>query len=111
MENKKIEEILNSLDGVQKASAPDFFYTRLKAKMDSETSRVAPKRVWYVQPVYVAAILLFVVAANAFVFLNSKTPSQENTAKVDSNEFLQLTVASDFNQSENNFTYFLSQGK
>ena len=33
--NKKIEEILGSLDGIKKAPAPDFFYTRLKAKMEA----------------------------------------------------------------------------
>ncbi|MBS1759015.1 MAG: hypothetical protein JST23_02735 [Bacteroidetes bacterium] len=111
MENKKLEEILNSLDGVQKTSAPDFFYTRLKARMERGTERLTQKRSWYLQPIYIAAILLFVIAANAFVYMNSKRSTQENTAKVDHNEMIQLTVASDFNQSDNSFTYFLSQGK
>lgn len=111
MKSKKLEEILNSLDGVQKTPAPDFFYTRLKVKMDRSTELLAQKRNWYLRPVFIAAIMLFVIAANAFVYMNSKTPSQENTAKVDRNEMIQLTVASDFNQADNSFTYFLSQGK
>jgi len=33
---KKIEDVLNSLDGIRRAKAPDFFFTRLKARLDSE---------------------------------------------------------------------------
>ena len=34
--SKKIEDVLESLGGISRAKAPDFFYTRLKARMDSE---------------------------------------------------------------------------
>ena len=33
---KKIEDVLESLGGMSRAKAPDFFYTRLKARMDGE---------------------------------------------------------------------------
>lgn len=36
LNNKKIEDVLNSLGGMSRAKAPDFFYTRLKARMDGE---------------------------------------------------------------------------
>jgi hypothetical protein len=32
----KIEEVLGSLDGIQRAKAPAFFYTRLMARLESE---------------------------------------------------------------------------
>jgi len=34
--SKKIEAVLESLGGMSRAKAPDFFYTRLKARMDGE---------------------------------------------------------------------------
>ena len=34
--SKKIEDVLESLGGISRAKAPAFFYTRLKARMDSE---------------------------------------------------------------------------
>lgn len=34
--DKKIEETLNSLDGVNRAEPQPFFYTRLKARMENE---------------------------------------------------------------------------
>jgi hypothetical protein len=36
LNNKKIEDVLESLGGIRRAKAPDFFYTRLKARMDGE---------------------------------------------------------------------------
>jgi len=33
---QKIEDVLESLGGIRRAKAPDFFYTRLKARLDSE---------------------------------------------------------------------------
>lgn len=34
--SKKIEDVLESLGGMRRAKAPDFFYTRLRARMDGE---------------------------------------------------------------------------
>jgi hypothetical protein len=34
--SKKIEDVLESLGGMSRAKAPDFFFTRLKARMDGE---------------------------------------------------------------------------
>ena len=36
--NKQIEETLNSLDGVNRAEPRPFFYTRLEARMENESS-------------------------------------------------------------------------
>ena len=47
-QNKKVEDILSSLDGVQKAVAPDFFYTRLKARMEKQDKA---RREMYLQAV------------------------------------------------------------
>src|SRR5688572_15510954 len=33
---QKIDEVLNSLDGIQRAKAPAFFYTRLRGRMERE---------------------------------------------------------------------------
>ena len=36
MNNKEHNEILDSLQGMKRAAAPEFFYTRLRARMDQE---------------------------------------------------------------------------
>ena len=47
--NKQAEEIINSLDGVKRASAPDFFYTRLKARMEKGLDP-GYRRSWVLRP-------------------------------------------------------------
>ena len=42
--NKKIEDILGSLDTNQRAPAPDFFYTRLKARMEGKYEKETTKK-------------------------------------------------------------------
>lgn len=37
MNNKEHNEILDSLQGMKRAAAPEFFYTRLRARMEQET--------------------------------------------------------------------------
>ena len=75
--NKKIEEILGSLDGVQRAEVPSFFYTRLKARME-KGQYTAPQKHWALRPVYALATLAIVILLNAVVLL--KGQSQENNA-------------------------------
>ena len=100
---KKInsEEIINSLDGLQRATAPDFFYTRLRAKMEKGIEAATPQPAWYFRPVYVMAVLMIVLAVNAVVFFTSNI-KKESTASLDYNELSQQTIVSDFSQADNN---------
>jgi hypothetical protein len=77
--DQKIEEILQSLDGMGRASAPDFFYTRLQARMEKELVRpVAQKRPLVLRPVFAFAALLIVLLVNAaIIFQGSNNASEE----------------------------------
>ncbi|HQU56774.1 MAG: hypothetical protein R2796_06775 [Chitinophagaceae bacterium] len=81
MENKKdhIEEILGSLDNVQRATAPDFFYTRLKARMEKGLEEPVQKS-WTLRPAFILVTLLLVLALNAFVIFkgNASLSSSDN---------------------------------
>ena len=66
MENKDFnreDRILNSLSGLQKATAPDFFYTRLIGRMQNEIE-VKRKPFFVLRPVFVTASLLIVLIVN-----------------------------------------------
>ena len=79
--NTKEEKILNSLTNLQKAAAPDFFYTRLIGRMQQE---IAPKRkpVFLLQPAFVTAALTLVLIVNVFSILKfSKAPVQKATVQ------------------------------
>jgi hypothetical protein len=111
--NKKIEEILSSLDGTKRAAAPDFFYTRLKARMlarhESGVKGLTNNkgRSWLLRPVYIVPALLLVIFFNVFVFLTS----QNETTTADNNESVQQSIAAEYSLNENNTVYDLNQDK
>ena len=61
--NNRTERILKSLDGFQKAAAPDFFYTRLVGKMQHKTE---PQKKPFIllRPVFITAALSLVLIIN-----------------------------------------------
>ena len=85
--NNRTEEILNSLDGLQKADAPDFFYTRLLGRMQN---RLADNKrtAFILRPAFLTAALSIVLLFN-IVSLNqlhskTKTTGVEKAAGIDS---------------------------
>ena len=101
--NKRIEDILNSLDGSHRAAAPDFFYTRLKARMEP-----AVKPSWILRPVFALAGLVVVLLVNAAVILAGDAAS-ENTAVADT-ESIQ-SIAAEYRLNDNSYVYDLNQEK
>ena len=111
--NNRIEEILSSLDGSKRAAAPDFFYTRLKAKMLArlENGISKPKsREWMLRPVYIVSALLLVLAINLFVFLKG-SDNETTTATADNNESVQQSIAAEYSLNDINTVYDLNQDK
>lgn len=110
--NNKVEDILNSLDGVNRASTPDFFYTRLMARMEKglgPLKRSSP----FLRPAYVLAGLLVILAVNIFVFLNNSNNNDNDAiAATDDNESVQQSIASEYRINENPPTiYDLNQDR
>lgn len=103
--NSKIEDILNSLDGSQKIKAPDFFYTRLKARMERELLPAAAKRPWILRPAYAIGILLLVLGINAAILLRG-TDNTETTT----DDSMQ-TIASEYSLNDNTILYDLASEK
>ncbi len=101
--NKKTEKILNSLDGFRKVEAPDFFYTRLKARMSEfqpveEKELPAKKSKWILQPVYVVAMLVLLLVVNAVVFFQ---PAQNDVSTANTENDSQQTIASSYAMNDN----------
>ncbi|MFN8288992.1 MAG: hypothetical protein U0U70_01925 [Chitinophagaceae bacterium] len=106
--NKKIEEILDSLDGIKRASPDEFFYTRLKARMENEMVKMPAPRPVLLKPVWALSALTILLIINAAVIFNkSKTP--ESTASTES-ETLQ-SIAADYNINDVSSLYDLNEQK
>jgi hypothetical protein len=78
MQNKfspeRIERIIESLDGIQPAAAPPFFYTRLKAKMQPAVQK---NSFLLLRPAFITATLAVFLLLNVFsLFTINKMPEQ-----------------------------------
>ena len=102
--NKKVEEILNSLDGINRAAIPDFFYTRLMARME-KSLEPSIKKSWILRPAFALTTLAAVLLINAVVILKG----DDDTAANDS-ETLQ-SIAADYSLNDNISVYDLTQDK
>ncbi len=86
MQNKfspdRVESIMESLGGMQPAVAPDYFYTRLKGKMQPAEEK---KTFFMLRPAFITASLSFFLIVNVVSLLSiKKAPEQhfsEQTTK------------------------------
>lgn len=62
--NEEVQKTLNSLENMETTSAPDFFYTRLKARMENELGPQKTSFSWILKPAFVVPALAFVLAIN-----------------------------------------------
>lgn len=63
--DSRIDAVLNSLEGIQRAKAPDFMYTRLKGRMEQEFDQGGPLGRWLTRPVLALTIAAIILIANA----------------------------------------------
>lgn len=109
--DKMIDEILNSLDGCTPATAPDFFYTRLKARMEKE---VAPARTfWMLRPAYALSGMVIIILINIIAVFNQPSSATEDaTATVESDSFQSLATEYRLNEGNSSISmYNLNQDK
>jgi len=66
------EEVINSLEGIQRAEGSPFLFTRIQARMKQEENR--PEMVFFrfiTRPAFALAIALFFIAINGYLITNS----------------------------------------
>jgi hypothetical protein len=87
----KIEEVLGSLDGIRRAKAPAFFYTRLMARMENE-QEVAGGVIgrWLTRPALTLSLATVILLLNIAVILQSWKQDASSTNMAES---AQIAVA------------------
>jgi len=71
--NKEVERTLESLEGVQRATAGDLLYEKVMLRLENKEARVisiAPRLAWSA-----AAGLALLITLNVFVWLRSNQPA------------------------------------
>ncbi len=79
---KRIQSIMESIGGIQPAVAPDFFYTRLRAKMQPAEK----KTIFILRPAFITATLTLLLIVNIVSLLQTdKAPKQDSNAAYQTN--------------------------
>ncbi len=94
---KRIEETLSSLDGIQRAEPQSFFYTRVLGRLQRDE-----KNAWEVmgsflsRPVVVIAGLMLILVMNAFMLMQQEPATTNNLSAEQGtdNEYILATSSS-----------------
>ena len=103
--NRKIGEILESLDNCKRATAPDFFYTRLKARMEQNTGTYITKKPFVLRPAFVFPVLAAILVINFFVIFQRNNTLNSDASVFNEAETFQ-TIAADYSLNDNNTILF-----
>ncbi|HXS59148.1 MAG TPA: hypothetical protein VN726_23655 [Hanamia sp.] len=103
--NKKIEETMHSIDGIDKAQPNPFFFTRLEARMEKENNIWVKITSFMTRPLVTFACICLVIIINAFVILSSSlstnTSTKQNTELATVDEYTQInTTLYDFENTK-----------
>lgn len=108
-QNNKVEQLMNSIEGCRKIAAPDFFYTRLKARMEKEMIQPGVQS-WILRPAFAAIALVLVLLVNSFVLLQKNQKDDNLTMVVSETETMQ-SIASEYSLNVGNSFYDLTPDK
>ena len=67
--DSRVDAVLSSLEGMQRAKAPDFLYTRLKGRMEQEFDQGGPLGRWLTRPALALTIAAIILIVNATTVL------------------------------------------
>ncbi|MDP4283360.1 MAG: hypothetical protein Q8891_02980 [Bacteroidota bacterium] len=94
--NKKIEDAMHSIDGIEKSSPSPFFFTRLEARMQKEKNIWETLTSFITKPVIAFACICLVIMINAFVIFSSSntdsTVTQQTNQLATVDEYSQLSA-------------------
>jgi hypothetical protein len=85
---KKIEDAMQSIDGIKKASPAPYFFTRLEARMQNEKNWWIKITEFLAKPSIAFASICLIVMINAIVIFSSS--KAKNTASTQNNELASI---------------------
>ena len=77
--NKKVDEVMQSMDGIRRAAPRPFLFTRLEARMQNERNIWNKLTSFVARPVVAFACICLVLIINAMVILLSDTSGNSLT--------------------------------
>lgn len=101
--NNKIDNALNSLDGMEHASVKPFFFTRLEARMQKEKNTWEKISSFVARPVIAFACICLVIMINAAVIFSSQKTHNNVTGQND-----EIATVDEYSQVSSSFYEFVN---
>jgi hypothetical protein len=101
--NKKIQQAMQGLDGIGKASPAPFFFTRVEARMQREKSSWEKVSSFVAKPVVAFACICLVIMINAWVIFSSR--NSQNSSDQQTNE---IAATDEYNLVSSTFYEFVN---
>ena len=93
---EEVDKILDSLDGIQRASANPFLFTRIQARLEKEEKNFWSQAFAFIsRPAIAFSGVVIAILINAFVFFESRSEPLKNTQDEEQ------VFASEYNLSTN----------
>ena len=83
---EEVEQSMSSIENLARAKAPDFFYTKLEARMENELLNKSTSFIWLVNlRVSIAVLSLFMVlnVGTLLLFTQNEATTEVNEANID----------------------------
>ena len=96
--NKKVDDALESISNIQRASAPDFFFTRLEGRMLREKSAWETISSFITRPAIAIASVCIILMMNLYTIVSTASQddpaaSQRNVELAAMDEYTQVSSA------------------
>ncbi len=100
MDNKKhiqeeVEKTLNSLEGIQRAAANPYLFTRIKARLEREEGIWSRALTFISRPTFAVPAIVLTILINTAIFFEFKSE------KVQPSQDVEQAFASEYNLSDN----------
>ena len=95
--SKNVDEIIESVEGIQQANPSPYFYAKLMHKINKLEEKKSPSFIFQFKPVLVIGVLTFVFVMNAFLLIK-QTNKRHQSPTVISNE---ASTVNDFSSEYN----------
>ena len=95
--SKNVNEIIESVDGIQRANPSPYFYAKLMHKMNEMEEKKSPSFIFQFKPVFVIGLLTVIFAMNAFLLID-QTNKRNQSQNVVSNK---VSTVNDFSSEYN----------
>ena len=86
--DSRVNAVLESLEGMQRAKAPDFLYTRLKGRMEQEFDQGGPLGRWLTRPVLALTIAAIILIANATTVLKMWEQNTHSNSNIEAGQIV-----------------------